>query len=85
MNSFFEHHKDGIRWHYGCFDRILRLASPLPDNVGRRVAFVSSDHEDASATVAPLRKALALQPSKSARLQKAAARSRHGHRSCSRI
>ena len=23
MNSFFEHHKDGIRWHYRCFDRIL--------------------------------------------------------------
>jgi hypothetical protein len=23
MNSFYEHHKDGIRWHYRCFDRIL--------------------------------------------------------------
>jgi hypothetical protein len=23
MNSFFEHHKDSIRWHYCCFDRIL--------------------------------------------------------------
>jgi hypothetical protein len=23
MNSFFEHHKDSIRWHYRCFDRIL--------------------------------------------------------------
>jgi hypothetical protein len=32
-----------------------------------------------------LRKALALRPSKSARLQKVAASSRHGHRSCSRI
>jgi 8-hydroxy-5-deazaflavin:NADPH oxidoreductase len=30
------------------------LASPLPDNVGRRVVFVSSNHEDASATVAAL-------------------------------
>jgi 8-hydroxy-5-deazaflavin:NADPH oxidoreductase len=30
------------------------LASPLPDDVGRRVVFVSSDHEDASATVAAL-------------------------------
>ncbi len=30
------------------------LASPLPDGVGRRVVFVSSDHEDASATVAAL-------------------------------
>jgi 8-hydroxy-5-deazaflavin:NADPH oxidoreductase len=30
------------------------LASPLPDAVGRRVVFVSSDHEDASATVAAL-------------------------------
>src|SRR6202162_2290715 len=23
MNSFFEHHKESIRWHYRCFDRIL--------------------------------------------------------------
>jgi hypothetical protein len=23
MNSFFEHHKHSIRWHYCCFDRIL--------------------------------------------------------------
>jgi hypothetical protein len=23
MNSFYEHHKDSIRWHYRCFDRIL--------------------------------------------------------------
>jgi 8-hydroxy-5-deazaflavin:NADPH oxidoreductase len=30
------------------------LASPLPDDIGRRVVFVSSDHEDASATVAAL-------------------------------
>lgn len=30
------------------------LASPLPDDAGRRVVFVSSDHEDASATVAGL-------------------------------
>ena len=30
------------------------LAAPLPDDVGRRVIFVSSDHEDASATVAEL-------------------------------
>ena len=30
------------------------LASPLPDTIGRRVVFVSSDHDDASATVAAL-------------------------------
>lgn len=23
MNSFYQHHKDSIRWHYRCFDRIL--------------------------------------------------------------
>src|SRR5215469_11417002 len=23
MKSFFEHHKDSVRWHYRCFDRIL--------------------------------------------------------------
>jgi 8-hydroxy-5-deazaflavin:NADPH oxidoreductase len=34
------------------------LASPLPDNVGRRVVFVSSDHEDASAIVAALAESL---------------------------
>ena len=30
------------------------LAGPVPDDVGRRVVFVSSDHEDASAAVAKL-------------------------------
>jgi len=34
------------------------LASPLPDCVGRRVVFVSSDDEDASATVAALAESL---------------------------
>ena len=34
------------------------LASPLPDNVGRKVVFVASDHEDASATVAALAESL---------------------------
>jgi hypothetical protein len=31
MNSFYEHHKDSIRWHYRCFDRILLngLIQPL--------------------------------------------------------
>ncbi len=33
---------------------VKTLAAPLPDNVGRRVVFVSSDHEDASKTVAGL-------------------------------
>ena len=23
MNSFYKHHRDSIRWHYRCFDRIL--------------------------------------------------------------
>jgi 8-hydroxy-5-deazaflavin:NADPH oxidoreductase len=34
------------------------LARPLPDGVGRRVVFVASDHEDASATVAALAESL---------------------------
>ncbi|MGH7103349.1 MAG: NADPH-dependent F420 reductase [Acetobacteraceae bacterium] len=34
------------------------LASPLPDDIGRRVVFVSSDHKDASATVAALAESL---------------------------
>ena len=33
---------------------IAVLAGPLPDDVGRRVVFVSSDHEEASRTVAAL-------------------------------
>ena len=23
MNTFYDHHRDSIRWHYRCFDRIL--------------------------------------------------------------
>jgi hypothetical protein len=23
MNAFYQHHRDSIRWHYCCFDRIL--------------------------------------------------------------
>ena len=34
------------------------LAGPLPDDVGRRVVFVSSNHEDASAAVAALAESL---------------------------
>jgi 8-hydroxy-5-deazaflavin:NADPH oxidoreductase len=34
------------------------LASPLPDDAGRRVVFVSSDHDDASAIVAALAESL---------------------------
>jgi 8-hydroxy-5-deazaflavin:NADPH oxidoreductase len=34
------------------------LAGPLPDDIGRRVVFVASDHEDASATVAALAESL---------------------------
>jgi predicted dinucleotide-binding enzyme len=38
------------------------LASPLPDDVGRRVIFVSSNHEDASAIVANLAESLGFAP-----------------------
>ena len=38
------------------------LTAPLPDDVGRRVVFVSSDHEDASATVAELAESLGFAP-----------------------
>jgi hypothetical protein len=30
MNSFYEHHKDSIGWHYRCFDRILLLGLIQP-------------------------------------------------------
>jgi hypothetical protein len=35
MNSFFEHHKDSIRWHYRCFDRILLEAYPVDSGLSR--------------------------------------------------
>lgn len=38
------------------------LASPLPDDIGRRVVFMSSDYEDASAEVAALAEALGFAP-----------------------
>jgi 8-hydroxy-5-deazaflavin:NADPH oxidoreductase len=38
------------------------LASPLPDDVGRRVVFISSDHQDASTTVAALAESLGFAP-----------------------
>lgn len=38
------------------------LASPTPDSIGRRVVFVASDHEDASATVAKLADDLGFAP-----------------------
>ena len=41
---------------------VKALASPLPDDVGRRVVFIASDHEDASATVAKLAESLGFAP-----------------------
>lgn len=38
------------------------LASPLPDEIGRRVVFISSDHEDASAEIAALVDTLGFAP-----------------------
>jgi hypothetical protein len=38
MNSFFEHHKDNIRWHYRCFDRILLNGLIQPFQRNRPVA-----------------------------------------------
>jgi hypothetical protein len=44
MNSFFEHHKDSIRWHYRCFDRILLNA----DSSSRSESLASSIRIDKS-------------------------------------
>jgi hypothetical protein len=41
MNSFHDHHKDSIRFHYRCFDRIL-LNGPIQRFSSRREASVSS-------------------------------------------
>jgi len=37
MNSFYEHHKDSIRFHYRCFDRILLNGLIQPFQEPRRV------------------------------------------------
>jgi hypothetical protein len=37
MNSFFEHHKDSITWHYRCFDRILLNGLIQPSQQPERV------------------------------------------------
>ena len=37
MNSFYEHHKDSIRFHYRCFDRILLNGLIQPFQQPKRV------------------------------------------------
>ena len=37
MNSFYEHHKDSIRFHYRCFDRILLHGLIQPFQQPKRV------------------------------------------------
>ena len=37
MNSFYEHHKHNIQWHYRCFDRILRNGLIQPFQQPERV------------------------------------------------
>jgi hypothetical protein len=37
MNSFYEHYKDSIRWHYRCFDRILLNGLIQPSQQPERV------------------------------------------------
>ena len=37
MNSFYEHHKDSINWHYRCFDRILLNGLIQPFQQPKRV------------------------------------------------
>jgi len=39
MNSFYEHHKDSINWHYRCFDRILLNGLIQPFQQPERVIF----------------------------------------------
>jgi hypothetical protein len=42
MNSFYEHHKDSIRWHYRCFDRILLNGLIQPFQPERVVGFFNT-------------------------------------------
>jgi hypothetical protein len=39
INSFYEHHKDSINWHYRCFDRILLNGLIQPFQQPERVIF----------------------------------------------
>jgi hypothetical protein len=37
MNAFYEHHRDSIRFHYRCFDRILLNGLIQPFQQPKRV------------------------------------------------
>ena len=37
MNAFYEHHKDNIRFHYRCFDRLLLSGTIQPFQQEKRV------------------------------------------------
>jgi hypothetical protein len=49
MNAFYEHHRDSIRWHYRCFDRILLNGLIQPFQQPERVVgFFKHQAEDSS-------------------------------------
>jgi hypothetical protein len=69
MNSFYEHHKDSINWHYRCFDRILLNGLILPFQQPERVVGFFS-------TIAPSRHAQIARSHRRIRPRLAASRSR---------
>jgi hypothetical protein len=42
MNSFYKHHRDSIRWHYRCFDRILAALPSVASVTGLSACKISS-------------------------------------------
>jgi hypothetical protein len=44
MNSFYEHHRDSIHWHYRCFDRILLNGLIQPFQQPERVVGFFSEY-----------------------------------------
>lgn len=46
MNAFYEHHKNNIRFHYRCFDRILLNGTIQPFQQEQRVVGFFTEYRD---------------------------------------
>jgi hypothetical protein len=53
MNSFYEHHKDSIHWHYRCFDRILLNGLIQPFRQPERVVGFFNSYRQTRSAVLP--------------------------------
>src|SRR5437868_15492106 len=61
MNAFYEHHKDSIRWHYRCFDRILVNGLIQPFQQPERVVGFFNTYRQLYPVSKPVLKDIAMQ------------------------